>query len=234
MPRTKTKAARRPGRPATRSFSKQSPDVRQQQLIDATFHCICRHGTEELSVRLIAQQADLSLGMVRHHFRSKDELLAATLRHLSSKVQDQIGLAMAKPHASPTERLYAFLIACLHPQQFDANYVRARFLFWGLAQTNGAVRRVHDEIYGRFERQVRELIAAISRETDAIIDLDVVTLTILALLKGIWVEWSLSPNRADPLKLAEQILPALDRTFADRLRGKPRRPERKTRLSGNA
>ncbi len=226
--KTKPKAARPPGRPTTRSFSKQSPDVRQQQLIDATFRCICQHGTEELSVRLIAQQAGLSLGMVRHHFRSKDELLAATLRYLSSKVQDQIGLAMARPHASATERLYALLIACLHPQQFDADYVRARFLFWGLAQTNGAVRRVHDEIYGRFERQVHDLIAAIAHETDADIDLDVVTLTILALLKGLWVEWSLSPNRADPLKLAEQILPALDRTFADRLRHKPRRLKRAT------
>lgn len=224
--RTRIKAPRPSGRPTTRSFSKQSPDVRRQQLIDATFHCICHHGTEELSVRLIAQQAGLSLGMVRHHFRSKDELLAATLRFLSSKVQDQIGLAMAKPHPSPTERLYAFLIACLHPQQFDADYVRARFLFWGLAQANVTVRRVHDEIYGRFERQVRELIAAVARETDADIDLDVVTLAILALLKGIWVEWSLSPNRADPLKLAEQILPALDRTFADKLRRKPRRLER--------
>lgn len=227
-PKLNTKAARPSSRSATRSFSKQSPDVRQQQLIDATFHCICQHGTEELSVRLIAQQAGLSLGMVRHHFRSKDKLLAATLRYLSSKVQEQIGLAMAKPHASPTERLYAFLIACLHPQQFDANYVRARFLFWGLAQTNATVRRVHDEIYGRFERQVHELVAAIARKSDADIDPDVVTLTILALLKGIWVEWSLSPNRANPLKLAEQILPALDRTFADKLRRKPRQPQRAT------
>jgi TetR/AcrR family transcriptional regulator, transcriptional repressor of bet genes len=231
MPKLKTKAkaksARLPGRTTTRSFSKQAPDVRRQQLIDATFHCICHHGTEELSVRLIAQQAGLSLGMVRHHFRSKDELLAATLRFLSSKVQNEIGLAMAKPYASPTEQLYAFLIACLHPQQFDADYVRARFLFWGLAQTNGAVRRVHDEIYSRFERQVRELIAAVVRETSADIDLDVATLTILALLKGLWVEWSLSPNRANPLKLAEQILPALDRTFAERLRRKAQREEKR-------
>lgn len=227
-PKPKTKAARPSSRPTTRSFSKQSPEVRQQQLIDATFHCICQHGTEELSVRLIAQQAGLSLGMVRHHFRSKDELLAATLHYLSSRVQGQIGLAMEKSYASPTERLYAFLVACLHPQQFDADYVRARFLFWGLAQTNPTVRRVHDEIYRRFERQVRELIAAIARETDANIDLDAVTLAILALLKGIWVEWSLSPNRADPLKLAEQILPALDRTFADKLRRKSRGLERAT------
>ncbi|MBS0224019.1 MAG: TetR/AcrR family transcriptional regulator [Proteobacteria bacterium] len=211
------KTARPSRRSTIRSFSKQTPDVRRQQLIDATFHCICHYGTEELSVRLIAQQAGLSLGMVRHHFQSKDELLAATLRYLSSKVQDQISIAMAKPYPTPTERLYAFIIACLHPQALDSHYVRARFLFWGLAQTNPTVRRVHDEIYGRFERQVRDLVTAVSKDRGAHLDLDVVTLAILALLKGIWVEWSLSPNRADPLNLVEQILPALDRTFADRL-----------------
>lgn len=215
---SKPKTARPSGRSTTRTFSKKSPDVRRQQLIDATFHCICRYGTEDMSVRVIAHEAGLSLGMVRHHFRSKDELLAATLRYLSSKVQDQISVAMAKPYLSPTERLYAFIIACLHPQALDADYVRARFLFWGLAHTNRTVRRVHDEIYGRFERQVRDLVAAISQDSRTELDLDVVTLAILALLKGIWVEWSLSPNRADPLKLAEQILPALDRTFADNLR----------------
>jgi TetR/AcrR family transcriptional repressor of bet genes len=216
MPKSKT--ARPSGRSPSRSFSKKSPDVRRQELIDATFHCICRYGTEEMSVRLIAREAGLSLGMVRHHFRSKDELLAATLRYLSSKVQDQIAVAMAKPNLSPIERLYVFIIACLQPQALDAEYVRARFLFWGLAHTNRAVRRVHDEIYGRFERQVRELVAAIARENGAEFDLDVVTLAILALLKGIWVEWSLAPNRADPLKLVEQILPALDQTFAAKLR----------------
>jgi TetR/AcrR family transcriptional regulator, transcriptional repressor of bet genes len=204
-------------RPPNRSFSKKAPDVRRQELIDATFRCLCNHGTEKVSVRLIAQEAGLSLGMVRHHFRSKDELLAATLRYLSAKVQEQVRLAMKKDYTSPMERFYAFVTACLHPQALDANYVRARFLFWGLAQTNPVVRRVHDDIYSRFERQVRQLIASIAHESGAELDLDAITLAILALLKGIWVEWSLAPNRANPLTLIEQILPALDRTFADKL-----------------
>jgi hypothetical protein len=124
---------------------------------------------------------------------------------------------MAKPDLSPMERLHAFIRACLHPQALDADYVRARFLFWGLAHTNRVVRRVHDEIYDRFERQVRDLVAAVTEENRVELDLDVVTLAILAQFKGIWVEWSLAPNRADPLKLAEQLLPALDRTVAGHL-----------------
>lgn len=194
----------------TRSFSKKAPDERRKELIEATYRCLCRHGTGELSVRLIAAEADLSLGMVRHHFHSKDELLAETLRYLSQKVQDQTQEVLADKTMTPSARLHAFITACLHPGTLDADYVRARFLFWSLAQTNPVVRAAHDEIYRRFEREVHGLVDAVAVERGLDLDIDITTIAILALLKGIWVEWSLSPNRADPLKLAEQILPGLD------------------------
>lgn len=197
-----------------RSFSKKPPEVRRKELIDATVRCLCQYGTEAISVRLIAREAGLSLGMVRHHFRSKDELLAATLRQLSAKVQDRTRDALADTGMSPMQRLHAFIRACLHPGALDAEYVRARFLFWSLAQTNPVVREVHDEIYARFESEVRMLVSDVASAKRLSLDLDVVTLAILALLKGIWVEWSLAPDRADPLKLAEQILPGLDRALA--------------------
>ncbi|MBP5858374.1 TetR family transcriptional regulator C-terminal domain-containing protein [Marivibrio halodurans] len=212
----------RPRRQA-RSFSKKAPEVRRQELIDATFRCLCNHGSSEISVRLIAAEAGVSLGMVRHHFRTKDELLAATLQQLSDKVQSQTREALALPDLTPTERLHAFITACLHPGALDAKYVRARFLFWSLAQTNETIRTVHDRIYARFEKELRGLVGAVAEEKGLTVDLDIVTLAIMALLKGIWVEWSLAPDRADPLKLAEQILPGLDGTFAS-LAGSARQP----------
>lgn len=201
-------------RKQARSFSKKAPEVRRQELIDATFRCLCNHGSSEISVRLIASEAGVSLGMVRHHFRTKDELLAATLQQLSDKVQSQTREALAIPDLTPIERLHAFITACLHPGALDAEYVRARFLFWSLAQTNETIRAVHDRIYARFEKELRALVGAVAEEKGLSVDLDIVTLAIMALLKGIWVEWSLAPDRADPLKLAEQILPGLDGTFA--------------------
>ncbi len=198
---------------ARRSFSKMAPDVRRQQLIDATFACLVRSGPSDTTVRSIAQEAGLSLGMVRHHFHSKDELFAATLRHLSDQMQVEIAGALERSGPDPTERFQAFVAACLGPPALDADYVRARFHFLGLAQSNETVRRVHDEIYARFEGQVRGLIAAIAEANEVEVDLQVTTLTILALMKGVWVEWSLAPDRVDPRKLVMQILPALKQTM---------------------
>lgn len=214
---------------ASRSFSKMAPEVRRQQLVEACFRALCRHGAEAISVRLIAQEAGLSPGMVRHHFRSKDELLAATLRALSERLKAVTREALAAPGLPPLERLHGFITACLHPAALDADYVRARFLFFSLAQTNPAVRAVHDEIYARFEAEMRGLVAAVAEEKRLDLDIDVLTLAILAQLKGIWVEWSLAPNRADPLKLAEQLLLGLDGRFAARAR-----PDRRGRSAGAA
>ena len=121
-----------------RSFSKMAPDVRRQQLIDATFACLVRSGPSDTTVRSIAQEAGLSLGMVRHHFRSKDELFAATLRHLSDQMQVEIAGALERCGPDPTERFQAFVAACLE-QSPDA----ARKSLADLTEVSQRVRRGH-------------------------------------------------------------------------------------------
>jgi AcrR family transcriptional regulator len=194
---------------ASRSFSKESAEIRRQQLIDATFRSLCRFGPAETSVRSIAAEAGLSLGMVRHHFRSKDQLLAECYRALSAQLQAETSKALDRAGADPAARLHALIVAGLRPPILDRDYIRLRFMFWDLSHTNAAVRRVHDEIYARFENRLRELVAAAAKASRARIDADAATLTIMALLKGLWLEWSLSPDRTAPSTLIERVLPLL-------------------------
>ncbi|MCW2241175.1 TetR/AcrR family transcriptional regulator [Azospirillum canadense] len=200
--------------PPRRSFSKKAPDVRRQELIDATFRCLVRFGEAETSVRTIADEAGLSLGMVRHHFRSKDELLAETYRHLSAQLQEQTARALAESGPSPGEQLHALVMAGLRPPILDRDYIRVRFLFWGLTHTNEAVRRVHEEIYGRFQQQLHDLIDQTARANGATVDAAAVTLAVMALLKGAWLEWSLAPDAVDPQALVAQILPVLRQSLS--------------------
>lgn len=194
-----------------RRFSKKPADIRRQELIEATFRCLCRLGPAETSVRTIAEEAGLSLGMVRHHFNSKDELLAAGYRALSAQLQAQTARALDQARPEPAAQLRALITAGLHPPILDREYIQLRFLFWGLSQTNDAVREVHDEIYSRFAQQLNALLRSAARAGKARIDADGLTLTIMALLKGLWLEWSLSPagSRMRPDKLAEQALTPL-------------------------
>jgi TetR/AcrR family transcriptional repressor of bet genes len=193
---------------ARQSFSKKGPEVRRQELIDATFRCLVKHGVSDTSVRTIADEASLSLGMVRHYFNSKDELLAATYRHLSERLQEQTHEILANTDSAPLSRLVAFIEAGLKPPLLDRDYVRIRFLFFELTHTNETVRAVHEQIYERFENQLLALVQAVAdanHRDDA--NCPMIMRTILTYLKGVWAEWTLSHDDFDPLELVEQVMP---------------------------
>ncbi len=202
---------RKTGQAETRRkpYRRLPPDQQKQRLVEATLACLIRHGVERATVRRIATAADLSLGMIRHHFGGKDALLAATYRHLSLLLQEEAERAMAAAGEDPAARLRAFLSAGLGAPILRADYVRARFLFWGLTHTNAAVRQVHDEIYGRFETRVARLLRAAAGADVPAASLRQRTQLIVALLKGLWLEWSLNPARTRPRRIFQQIEPLL-------------------------
>ncbi len=190
-------------------YRRLPPDRQRARLVEATLASLIRHGVERTTVRRIAAAADLSPGMVRHHFGSKDALLAATYRHLSLLLQQQAERAMAAAGEAPAARLSAFLTAGLAPPILRADYIQARFLFWGLSRTNAEVRAVHDEIYGAFEARVAGLLRAATDPAVAQAAVRRRTQLVVALLKGLWLEWSLNPTRTHPRRLFQQIEPLL-------------------------
>lgn len=190
-------------------YQRLPPEQQRNRLIQGTLACLVQHGIEATTVRRIAAAAELSTGMVRHHFGSKDALLAATYRHLSALLQQQAERAMARAGADPAARLRAFLMAGLGPPILRADYVRARFLFWNLAHSNAAVRRVHEEIYALFELRVFALLRAATPTTVLAAEVRRRTKLVVALLKGLWLEWSLTPRRTKPRQIFAAIEPLL-------------------------
>ena len=102
-------------------YERQLPEQRRQALIDATIECLKRYGHEGLSMRAIATQAGVSLGLINHHFPNKDELIAAAYRHFNIELVDGLKAAVLRAEASPRARMRArgetsaFCTAALSP-----------------------------------------------------------------------------------------------------------------------
>lgn len=193
-----------------RSFSKLAPDVRRQQLIDATFRSLCLHGDAGTSVRTIAALAGLSQGMVRHHFQTKGELLAATTRHLSDRFYLAAEAAIAEAGPDPLARLRAILLIGLRPPILDRDYVRARYILWSLSQSDAAMRAAHEETYGRLRHRLEGLVQEIAQDRRQTIDPVETARLLMALLKGAWVEWLVSPEGCDPERIVAGFLAMLE------------------------
>ena len=77
---------------------------------EAALRLYAEHGTQATSIRMVAEEANMSAGAVMHHFKSKDELAEAVQHAVVAKIRQvvsAVGLD-APPHVAARERRQAF------------------------------------------------------------------------------------------------------------------------------
>jgi AcrR family transcriptional regulator len=90
---------------ATKSRSAQVP-VRQR-LLEAAMTLFHEHGTAATTIAQIAHAANVPLGNVYYHFRSKDEMIEAVVAARREEIRDELELASCE--ADPLERLRSLI-----------------------------------------------------------------------------------------------------------------------------
>lgn len=69
--------------------------ARRQQLAEAIWRITSSDGLEGVSLRHVAGEAGVSMGMVQHYFRTKDEMLLFALDAVSERAERRIGRVVA-------------------------------------------------------------------------------------------------------------------------------------------
>lgn len=197
------------------SFRRQSVDARKQSLIEATLSCFAAGGPENLSIRAICAEAGVSVGLINHHYKNKDDLIADTYEKVArdhmAAIWDRVE---AVPAERPRARLSAYFAASFSPDILDPDLLMIWIYFWRRTGQSEAVRRTHDETHRETLARLARLIAAARKSDDGRADLDtrLAAIGLAALMDGLWLEWSLDPNNftpADAVRLCEH--------WADRL-----------------
>lgn len=199
-----------PGRPR---YARHRADDRRRALVEATIASLKRHGHEGLSVRRVAAQAGVSIGLINHHFPNKDALVAESYRQFSRQLAAGFQAAVERAPGEPRARLSAFIEAVFARPNLDPRVLTAWVVFWGLFRQSPEMRRAHREegrgygaLPGLLLRDLlkqRALPASRAR---------VATIGLTALLDGLWLEWCLDPKGFRP---AEAI--ALCEDWIDRV-----------------
>jgi len=180
-------------------FERQLPDIRRQKLIDATIECLKRYGHEGLSIRRISAHANVSIGLINHHFPNKNELVAQAYQYFNSQLFEGLKAAAEQARSSPRARLDAFLQASFSPPNLDADVLAVWIVFWGLHRHSREIQRVHRDTYGGYVNLLRAMLSDL--ETDAKqsrTHIRLVAIGLSALLDGLWLEWCLDPKTFQP------------------------------------
>lgn len=160
----------------------------QEQILDAAMSCIGRDGIDGASMRSVAREADVSLGLLSYHFDDKRSLIVAafelsTTRLLEASIGSLVDVAGAD------ERVRAFIRGAFRGEFLDSQYLALRLALWAISRTDPEIETVERSLYERYAHRMVDLIAtarpaltstaAGERATDVIV-----------VQNGLWLNWA--------------------------------------------
>lgn len=159
----------------------------RQRLIDACIAALHLYGPSRTTVEKVVAIADLSPGIVRFYFDSKDAMLLASLGYLAEEFAKKVLVPVGRLRDTPVRALELLVDLYLDPQIASTRKVSVWYSFWGEASS----RQEYLDICGKndddFAVLVRQLMEGLIAETGARhLDADGVALGLIGVLEVLW------------------------------------------------
>ncbi|MCP2227495.1 TetR family transcriptional regulator [Pseudomonas sp. SJZ083] len=174
------------------------PDERREMLVAATLRCLVRDGHAGISVRRIATEAGVSVGLLNHHFGSIDALIADTYQKIASELTTALRQEIQQA-ATPAQKMDAFLVGSFSPRVMDPQLLGVWVVFWSLIRHSEHVSQSHEKSYRAYLDLLRQLLDDMAASEGFVIhDTRLAAIGLSAMLDGLWIEWCLNPETFSP------------------------------------
>lgn len=199
---------------AEKAVSNDRRDVRRQQLIEATISVIGRKGYAGTRLADVASQAKVSYGVVGFYFRTKEDLLLATLQWLADEYTSVWREAVEKAGPSPVARLRAIIDADFSPRIASEKKIAVWYAFWAEGRTRPKYRNLCAQLYNDYHWQVRTIIEEIIEQGGhEDVDAHQVTVALNAMTDGMWLDLQIQPRDFDREEAKKAIEMFLGKVF---------------------
>jgi AcrR family transcriptional regulator len=184
---------------AVRKYRREQPDARRDSLVEATLRSLAAHGHDGASVRRIAAEAGVSVGLINHHYASIDELIAAAYEKVALGIVRQLRDTMEAAPPSPRARLSAFFRASCSPPMLDSDLLGVWVVFWSMIRHSPVMRDTQRHTFAEYRAVLEQYLVAFAAEAGlAETDMRLSAIGLSALLDGIWLELCLNPTDFTP------------------------------------
>lgn len=205
----------------TASF-RRTPDFdRRTDLVEATMDCIVEIGIQGTSVRAVAAKAGVSNGLIRHHFLSKENLIAEAYSRTIAIITGP-PLAVAAEDGSPVERLRRFVAASISGPVAEPRILSLWATFISQLHINERFREIHRTHYVAYRASCQSLIAGVleaNRVRAPAEELHRMSIALNAIIDGLWLEGCLSAEEIDERLQVEIGLSSVERLLGIKFGG---------------
>jgi TetR/AcrR family transcriptional regulator, transcriptional repressor of bet genes len=191
---------------ARKAFRREGEDIRRTELVQATLSCIAQLGMERTTVREIAIKAGVTPGLIRHYFTSKDDLVLAAYIDYVGRLSEQSREAVANAIEEPTARLSTFIAANLSVPIVDRTNLSLWAGFIEAVRFSKGMAEVHRDGYMDYRNDAETLISNALKAQRRIVTKPLLRrygIALNAIIDGLWLEGSISPEEFQPGELAQ-------------------------------
>lgn len=165
---------------------------RRRSLISATVDAIHESGYSDITMAQIAKRAGVSGGLVHHYFGSKDQLLAATMRHLLNELGREIRENLSKAE-TPRRKISAIIEGNFAVDQFQPAVIAAWLAFYVQSRTTDSNRRLLRIYAARLASNLTHNLKAFMPRDEALR----VAEGTASMIDGVWIRQALSDGPTD-------------------------------------
>lgn len=175
-------------KPKTKRLGREE---RKNFLIQATFECIVEGGLHGVTIREVAARAGVTLGLIRHYFPNKNELIKETYRKITADMTHSARQTALDAGPTAKEKLAAFIRGSLSNPLTSKEYLA----FWSSyvvhILNDEEMREVHRVGFAEYRSELRSLIEGSFAEVGNALDsneVDDYVIKVNAIIDGTWIE----------------------------------------------
>lgn len=181
-----------------------SPTSRRMQarIVDAVIDTVAQHGISGTTLALVAQAAGVSQGVLIFHFRSKDGLLAATLRSQNAMYRQKWRACLG---GNPLQQVLGLIRTDFSSTICSRKSLALWFAFWGEASAQPAFQTLCEDA----ERDRADAMVQACRDLVAMRggpDPDLLARSVDSLTDGLWLQMHIHGLRMPRAKALQQAL----------------------------
>ncbi|MGR3762281.1 TetR/AcrR family transcriptional regulator (plasmid) [Roseobacteraceae bacterium NS-SX3] len=210
-----------------RKFTREPAEARKDALIRAALDLVAENGVRGATVRAIAERADVTQGLIRHYFSSKEDLITAAYEYHMTAMTDLTEAPAVRMQGRAADRLAAFVVASLQPPVVDPRAIALWASFLNKVRQDPGMKAIHERTYADFRNRLQALIAAALEEAGRPAGagrLRQLAIACNAVIDGLWLEGGALPDAFAPGELPDIGLDSVGALIGLDLKQKAEKP----------
>lgn len=185
----------------------------RQKIIDATIDVITEHGIAGTTIAKVVERADVSMGLVNVHFKSKDSLLKQVLQQMADAYNAHWRAMLAIASNDSVEQLKTLVLA-----DFDPTVLNLKTLgIWFAFRAQARARPEYIDLVGSRERAQLQLTVEffdqINQKSGQNHTAETLALALTTMLDGMWTDYFLYPDEFDRDRALQTVFLFLDAMY---------------------